>query len=101
MESKIRKHSHPPKVFAEYTSIHSGKQKLRVRVVQYQHPMIGVSKPLLDIREWVEGRTLPNKKLWTGFSSNGISLDTQAVYDLKNMLEEIYQKLCDIEVSEQ
>lgn len=97
MENRIRKHSHPPKVFCEYHPIISGKQKLRVRLVQYQHPMIGTSVPLLDIREWIEGKLLPNKKLWTGFSSNGVALDKKAVGELKLMIEDIHKRMCELE----
>lgn len=91
------KRSYPPKVHSEFDKLYSGTQTLRVRVLQYNHPMIGTSAPMLDIREWVTGRELPNKKLWTGFSPNGISLDRQAVLNLRDMLDDILEKIDEIE----
>lgn len=86
----------PPKVFKEYVSILNNSQKLRVRVLQYQHPVLGKSPIVLDIREFVEGIKLTQGKQYTGYTAHGLSLTYESLVALEAILPIAMEKIKEV-----
>lgn len=90
---KKRRFSTPPLVHKEFDALENKLRKLRVRVIQYRHDQIGLSEPMLDIRQFHVNKINPDGTPYTGFSPNGVSLtreDLQKLFDLiPEAIEEI------------
>jgi len=89
-----RKHSNPPIVHAEFESLTNNLRTFRVRVIQYKHDQIGLSVPMLDIRQFFKDKKNEDGSTWTGWSPNGISLNRS---DLEKLFEIIPDALKEIE----
>jgi hypothetical protein len=85
--------TNPPIEHHEFESLGSGGTKIRVRVIQYHHPKIGTSEPMLDIREYLENKKNPDGTVYTGWSKTGISLKINDVKKLFNILPDAMDEI--------
>lgn len=81
--------SNLPEVISELGRLGTDKHILLIRLVRYQHPLIGRSAPMLDIRQYYENKKNPDGTVFTGYSSNGVSLTINDLHKLYKMLPEI------------
>lgn len=88
--SQVRKtnKANLPEVLSELGRLGTDKHVLVMRIVRYQHPLIGKSPPMLDIRHFIEDKKNPDGTVFTGFS-NGISLTIADLLILKDSISDI------------
>lgn len=94
---KVRYAANPPIVHAELAELGEGETTIRVRVIQYQHPKIGVSEPMLDIREHYNNKKNPDGTYYTGWSRGGVSLKLNELEDLHSAIERAMEIIAKME----
>lgn len=82
-----RKISNPPICHEEYESLGKDENKIRTRLITYQHPMIGQSPPMLDLRQWLDKKKNEDGSFYTGWSSNGVSLGLEDLIKLREICD--------------
>jgi len=87
---KPRKITNPPICHKDFGEIGDNKNRIRLRVITYHHPMIGSSPPMFDLRQWLENKRNADGSIYTGWSSSGISLNEN---DLESLLAIIPEAL--------
>jgi hypothetical protein len=80
------KNVHMPVVLAEFINLGNPQSVLKLRLIRFQHPHIGKSPPMLDIRQYFTNKHNPDGSIYTGFSTNGVALSR---YDLEKLHKEI------------
>lgn len=75
-----------PEVLVDFGQLGTAQHILKVRLIRFQHPHIGKSPPMLDIRQYFVNKQNPDNTVYTGFSTNGIALSKA---DLVKLLEDI------------
>lgn len=81
-----------PEVLEEIGELGSDKHKLIVRIIRYQHPLIGKSKPMLDIRRFFSDKKNLDGSVYTGFG-HGVSLTEADLTTLSRGIPEILDKI--------
>ena len=87
--SRAKRSTHPPIVIKDLGSIFQNEYtSLRFRVIKYQHPYIGESVPMLDIRQYFIDKPNEEGSPYTGWSSNGISLKMDEIKETIEFISE-------------
>lgn len=77
-----------PKVLKEVGQLGNDKHRLMLRVIRYQHPLIGESRAMLDIRRYHKDKKNDDGTLYTGFG-HGVSLGIKDLESLKANLDDV------------
>lgn len=88
-----------PIVHKEFPEMGSSRAKLRVRLLQYQHPNFGISEPKLDIRKYLQDHKNKDGSEYTGFTREGISLNWDDVNAMFELIPQIIELMDSIEGS--
>lgn len=86
-----------PIVHKEFASLGTEKQQVRLRIVQFQHPEIGISDHMLDIRRYLKDKVIGEGKVYSGWTNVAHSLRLKDVIKLANLLEEIIPCMQELE----
>lgn len=81
-----------PEVIEELGELGSNKHKLKIRIIRFQHPEIGKSAPMLDIRRYWVDKPNQDGTTFTGFGP-GISLKIADLHRLRADLPNFIAKL--------
>lgn len=93
-----KRNTNPPIVHTEYPSLGGERIEYKVRVIQYNHPMIGTSEPMLDIRQFLTNHKNPDGTVYTGFGPSGVSLTLSDIHMLEEHLESIKDTITKVKV---
>lgn len=85
-----------PQVHQEYESLGTKDKKIRCRILQFQHPEIGISPPLLDLRRFYVNKDNGDGTKYTGWSKQAVSLGIVDLKQLRDIIEKAIPQMEEI-----